>query len=303
MASTMTSELSNPLLSVVIPCHNAAAMLGTQLDALIRQRWRHPWEIVLVDNCSTDSLMEVVRKYRHSLPQLRIVTAYERKSQAYALNTGIAQARSTAIAMCDADDEVAPGWVQAMGDALLEQEAVAGRIDTRKLNPAWLQATFGQHPQQEGLQTSFYPPYFRHAGSGNFGIRRQIHSTVGGFDEAIPYLFDTEYCWRLHEAGVRLHYSADALVHIRLRATLRGIYVQSRNWSQWEVLVAQKAQTMSHRDWWRWRAYMGQWVTVMKRTPSLLEHKETRALLAWRVGRLVGRLHGAVQFGCPPLEG
>ena len=193
--------------------------------------------------------------------------------------------------------------MQAMGEALGDHEAIAGRIDTRKLNPEWLQATFGQHPQQEGLQTSFYSPYFTHAGSGNFGIRRPTHQGIGGFDETIPYLFDTEYCWRLHQAGVRLYYCADATVHIRLRATLRGIYVQSRNWSQWEVLVAQKARALSPREWWRWRAYMRLWLAVMRRSRSLLKSQETRALLAWRIGRMVGRLRGAVQFRCPPLEG
>lgn len=115
-----------PQLSIIIPCHNAAAVLGLQLDALTRQTWRYPWEIVLVDNCSTDALTDVVLRYRDYLPQLRVITAPARKSQAYALNTGMAQARSDAIALCDADDEVAPGWVKAMGEALLEHEAVAG---------------------------------------------------------------------------------------------------------------------------------------------------------------------------------
>lgn len=290
-------------LSVVIPCHNAATVLRQQLDALVGQQWRHPWEIVLVDNCSTDHLSDIVRDYACRCPDIRVVPALGRKSQAYALNVGVASARSDEIAICDADDEAAPGWVQAMGEALLKHDAVAGRIDTRKLNPDWLQTTFGHHPQQEGLQTSFYPPYFTHGGSGNFAIRRQIHTAIGGFDETIPYLFDTEYCWRLHQAGVRLQYVAEATVHVRLRATLRGIYVQSRNWSQWEVLVAKKAATAQQPELWRWRAYMQLWLDVMKRSPSLLTDRETRVLLAWRIGRLVGRFRGAIQFHCSPLDG
>jgi glycosyltransferase involved in cell wall biosynthesis len=290
-------------LSVVIPCHNAASVICGQLESLVGQQWRHPWEIVLVDNCSTDQLTHIVRDYVRHFPNIRMVAASARKSQAYALNVGIANARSDAIAICDADDATAPGWVEAMGEALLKHDAVAGRIDTQKLNPDWLQATFGHHPQQKGLQTSFYPPYFPHAGSGNFGIRRQIHNAIGGFDETIPYLFDTEYCWRLHQAGVRLQYVAEATVHIRLRSTLRGIYAQSRNWSQWEVLVAKKAAPPQQTEWWRWRAYGQTWLAVLKRAPSLLTDRETRVLLAWRVGRLVGRFRGAIQFHCSPLEG
>ncbi len=92
-------------------------------------------------------------------------------------------------------------------------------------------------------------------------------------------------------------------MHIRLRATLRGIYVQSRNWSQWEVLVVKKAAISQQPDLWRWRTYLQMWLTVMKCAPSLLTNRDTRVLLAWRVGRLVGRFRGAIQFHCSPVEG
>lgn len=256
-----------------------------------------------MDNCSTDNLLDIARKYARRLPNMRVVSALGRKAQPYALNVGIAGARSEAIAICDADDEVAKGWVQAMGEALMEHEAVVGRMDTQKLNPDWLHAARGPHHQQHGLQTSFFPPYFTYGGSGNFGIRRQIHNAIGGFDETIRYLFDTEYCWRLHQAGVRLQYIGGATVQIRLRATIRGIYVQSRNWSEWETLVAKKARTTQQRELWRWRAYMGMWLTVLKRFPSLLATRETRVLLVWRIGRMVGRFRGALLFRCAPLNG
>ena len=39
-------------LAVIIPCHNESETLAEQLDALVEQRWGHPWEIVVVDNLS-----------------------------------------------------------------------------------------------------------------------------------------------------------------------------------------------------------------------------------------------------------
>ena len=100
---------SNIKLSVVIPCHNAASVICGQLESLVGQQWRHPWEIVLVDNCSTDQLTHIVRDYTRQFPYIRMVPASARKSQAYALNVGIANARSDAIAICDADMATAPG--------------------------------------------------------------------------------------------------------------------------------------------------------------------------------------------------
>ncbi len=162
---TMSPQIQ---LSVVIPCHNAATVIGDQLNSLVGTQWRYPWEIILVDNCSTDDLTHIKRDFACRFPYIRVVAASGRKSQAYALNVGIASAHSDAIAICDADDVTGQGWVQAMGEALLKHDAVAGRIDTQKLNPDWLQTTFGHHPQQDGLQTSFYPPLLFARGERKF---------------------------------------------------------------------------------------------------------------------------------------
>ena len=47
-------------LTVVIPAHNAAATLGRQLDALVAQEWSGSWEVVVVDNRSTDATVYCV---------------------------------------------------------------------------------------------------------------------------------------------------------------------------------------------------------------------------------------------------
>ena len=68
-------------LSVIIPCYNAATTIAGQLDALTGQRWSHQWEVIVVNNHSTDGSMEVVERYRTRLPQLRIVDAFARRSR------------------------------------------------------------------------------------------------------------------------------------------------------------------------------------------------------------------------------
>lgn len=48
-----------PRLSVIIPCLNAADTIGKQLEALARQEWSEPWEVVILDNGSTDETLAV----------------------------------------------------------------------------------------------------------------------------------------------------------------------------------------------------------------------------------------------------
>jgi glycosyltransferase involved in cell wall biosynthesis len=290
-----------PALSVVIPCYNAEAVVGQQLEALALQEWDKSWEVIVSNNGSTDRSLDVVSSFSSRLKNLRLVDASSRRGQPYALNVGIAAARSHQIAICDADDVVGTGWVAAMGEALNKHELVAGRMDTKRLNPAWIHASIGQHQQEVGLQTSSFPPYLPHAGSGNLGVRRSVHESIGGFNEAFPYLLDTDYCFRAQLGGAKLQYVPEALVHIRMRQSLKGIYLQTRNWSQYESLLYKQYRQVDSAELWRWRAYFEVWLALLKRTPSLLRTPEGRGLLVWRLGRQIGGLRGAVLHGVPPV--
>lgn len=56
-------------------------------------------------------------------------------------------------------------------------------------------------------------------GGNNLGIKRSLHDAIGGFDESILLLEDVDYCWRIQEAGMKLHYAPDALLHFRFAIT------------------------------------------------------------------------------------
>src|SRR3954452_8254427 len=119
-------------LSVGIPCLNAASTLGVQLAALTRQSWPGGWEVIVADNGSTDGSREIVESYRGRLPGLELVDASDRRGQAHARNAGAAAASGDAFLFGDADDEVAPGWLAALGRALAVHEFVACRYDNQK---------------------------------------------------------------------------------------------------------------------------------------------------------------------------
>src|SRR6185295_6515304 len=61
------------LTSVVIPAYNAAATIGAQLDALAAQTYNGAWEVLVCDNGSSDTTLEVVASYTDRLPRLRVV--------------------------------------------------------------------------------------------------------------------------------------------------------------------------------------------------------------------------------------
>jgi glycosyltransferase involved in cell wall biosynthesis len=290
-------------LSVVIPCLNAADTIGIQLDALINQEWKQPWEIIVADNGSTDDSRVIIESYRDRLPNLRIVDASARRGQPYALNCGAAAAMGEALAFCDADDEVAPGWVAAMGEALRDHDAVACRIDYKKLNPAWVQSIFREHAQQHGrLLKAWFPPYLWHAGGGTLGVKKSLHEAVGGFDEALPYQHDTDFCFKLQLRGVDLHCVPEAVLHIRCRGTLLALLRQACKWAEYSVLLYKMYRLQeTEGDLHLWKRFMFQWKHILRSFTCIRFGKSDQAVWIWRLGWQLGRLIGSLKYHVPPV--
>lgn len=86
--------------------------------------------------------------------------------------------------------------------------------------------------QELGLHdTGGYLPF---AGAHNLGVKKTLHNAIGGFDESMRVLEDIDYCWRIQQAGTKLHYVPDALIYFRFRHTLKGMFRRS-----WDMGSAQ----------------------------------------------------------------
>jgi GT2 family glycosyltransferase len=278
--------------SVVIPCLDAADTLGVQLAALAAQEHAGQWEVVVADNGSRDGSRELAASFRGRLPGLRVVDAGDRPGQAHARNAGAAAARGEALLFLDADDEVAPGWLAAMAAALAEHDFVACRYDNEALNPEWVRDTH-LNPQRDGVTVYDYPPYLPHAGGGGLGIRRAVHETVGGFDESMAALEDTDYCWRVQRAGHRLAFAPDAVVRIRHRRDLRSMFRQGWRFGRWNVAIYKRYRPLGMP---RLGVLPGvlRWGKLVLNTPALLLSRGGRARWTWMMGWRLGRLQGCL---------
>lgn len=289
------SDPVHPLkLSVVIPCLNAEATLGAQLEALARQSWPGEWEVIVADNGSTDHSREIVERYRGRIPGLRLVNASDRRGQAHARNMGAAAAAGDAFLFCDADDEVGAGWLAAMGRALAVNDFVACRYDQEKLNPVAVRRTH-LNPQKDGLTRYDYPDFLPHAGGGGLGVRRRVHEAVGGFDETLPALEDTDYCWRIQLAGFGFHFVPEAVVHIRHRHDLGSIYRQGVSYGKHNVLIYSRYRSKGMPRL-GWVPGLLRWGKLIARTPLMVLTREGRARWLWQLGWRVGRLEGCFKY-------
>ncbi|HID65333.1 MAG TPA: glycosyltransferase [Anaerolineae bacterium] len=279
-------------LSVVIPCYNAADTIAAQLEALVSQRWTKPWEVIISDNGSNDELPAVVERFKEKLPNLRVVDSSDRRGAAHARNVGALAAIGEALAFCDADDEVAPGWVAAIGAALSEHDFVASRFDIEKLNTTWVQKSHA-NPQRDGLNQYRYPPYLPHAGGSGLGVKRALHQTIGGFDESMPILEDTDYCWRIQLAGTELHFVPNAVIHVRYPDTFCGIFRQARGYAEHNVLLYKRYRTLGMPKL-SWRKGVAAWARLLRRLLRI-RSKGDLAACVWQLGWRIGRLQGCIK--------
>lgn len=275
--------------SVIIPVHNSARYLPTLLDSL-RQQTAHDWEVVAVDNRSTDDSLRILTNSTLSAP-LRLHRADERANPSYARNVGATVATGDKLLFVDADDAVLSGYVRLMSEALDEHPMVTSRVDSAALNPDGVREVFGATWQSEGIDTYFgFLP-----GCGvNIGIRRDLFEKLGGFPEEFSGSEDIAFAWKAHLAGVRVHFVADAVYLYRHRESLADLFRQAANWGRDNALLYARFRQhgMPGRSW---RLAVREWTETI-RDVLVARNDLERGRAAVRFGFCVGRLKGSAKY-------
>jgi glycosyltransferase involved in cell wall biosynthesis len=226
------------VISVVIPVFNGAGLLDEQLGSLAEQTFDGDWELLVVDNGSTDDSVAIAERWMASLP-LRVLSCPEKGVNA-ARNAGVKASVGTKLAFLDHDDVADPGWLAAMDRALDVHRLVGGRLEYERLNSAELLAGRDQRLATMEL------PNFRgapHALGCNMGCLRTTFDALGGFDALLPCgADDTDFFFRAHHAGIEAAFISDAVVAYRLRDTRRGYRRQIHNYAIAQAQLDAKLQ-------------------------------------------------------------
>jgi glycosyltransferase involved in cell wall biosynthesis len=105
----MSADL--PRLTVVVPNYNHAQYLPRCLDAVLGQSVP-PFEILVIDDASTDNSLDVLARYAQRHPSLRIERNDRNRGVVFGLNRGLELARGDYVCFPAADDELQPGYVE-----------------------------------------------------------------------------------------------------------------------------------------------------------------------------------------------
>lgn len=206
---------SFPFVSVIVPVYNMADMIGDCVEALLAQDYPEDrYEIIIVDNDSTDGTAEVIKRY-----PVKYILEDEVHTSYAARNAGARVAKGEALAFCDADQLATESWLAnllyywpderyvAFGGPCLWLDG-AGSLLARYTGRQGFDTTAGEEDRDVDW---WY--------GGNICFRAEAFRAAGGFDRAYAAGGTEPLCQQIREqTGKKILYIADALQWHRPRA-------------------------------------------------------------------------------------
>lgn len=275
---------NNQGISIVICCHNSSQRLSTTLAHLAQQHTPShiPWEIIVVDNASTDNTAQVAQNYligRTSTP-LRVVCEPQ-PGLIFARQRGFREAQYEFVNFIDDDNWVASNWVETIYRVMLEHpeagacggksEAVA-EVDL----PVWLKRHEGKYAIGNQAEASCDVTWTRgYLWGAGLTIRKSAWEFLisNGFSPLLTGRIggrlaagdDSEICLALRLAGWKLWYderleiqhylSAARLRWDYLKRLVRGFGASSVLLSVYKMILVKNVNTLRGRTGkiWLWK--------------------------------------------------
>ncbi len=206
--------MTEPIVSVVIPAYNAAATIGEALKALRAQAGAPQFELIVVDNGSTDATGAVSRSLGAA------VLVETTRGPSAARNRGLRAARGSIVAHLDADTVPSRRWLREMLVPFSDPSVALVAGNTLCYPPStpaerYVQAS-GLYDTLRAIRRTPFP----FAPSLNLAVRREAALAVGAWPEDLSTGEDVDFSHRILRAyGTPIAYAERAVLYHRTRAT------------------------------------------------------------------------------------
>ncbi len=220
-----------PKISIVVVTYNNRELNRLCLESIYaRTEWPH-FEVIVVDNGSTDGTHELLAEAEGARPNLRVIRNENNRGFAAANNQGLTAASGSVLVMLNNDTIVTRGWATALARHLVsnpklgmigpvtnaianEAKVEIGYSDVRDL-PVWAASWIRAHDDE-----TFPIPMLAFFCAA---MRRDVWESVGPLDErfGVGMFEDDDYSRRLRDQGWDIRCARDAFIHHWQKASFR----------------------------------------------------------------------------------
>jgi GT2 family glycosyltransferase len=221
------ADFRQPSVSIVIPTCDGADLLEPCLSGLVDTVPRHlQAEFIVVDDGSTDETSSVVARWSSADDRVRLVRNAENLGFVDSCNRGAAEADGEALVFLNNDTLPIHGWLQPLIRTLFQDEGI-GAVGGMLVYPnGTLQeagavvfsdgtgANFGKHDPEPDRPRYRFLRDVDYCSAALLTTRRATFERLAGFDTLFRpgYYEETDYCFRLREAGLRTVYQPESII-------------------------------------------------------------------------------------------
>lgn len=203
--------------SVIVCTYNGAETIEECIESLLNQAFEDKYEIIIVDDGSTDDTKDVVKRFVDN-EQVRLIEHETNRGLSAARNTGWQEAEGEFVAYIDDDAVAPPDWLSALYDRYDEDvDGVGGYPET------YYDDIIGKYEVARGLYR--YGPNAEHIkgpGGMNMSFRRTVLEDLNGFDEEFVHIGDdADLGERLQSRDFNYVIDPDITVHHKFPRTIR----------------------------------------------------------------------------------
>lgn len=216
-----------PLTSIVIVTHNQLAFTHQCVES-IRFVTDEPYELIFVDNGSTDGTVEYLRSQSNT----RVIANPQNRGYPAAANQGLQAATGSQILLLNNDVVVATGWLRRLLTALYSQPDIGlvGPCSNNAPAPQKIEATYDDLSGMDGFAWEWAKQrdgnrlVTESLGGFCMLVRREVVERIGLLDErfGLGTMEDDDFCLRARRAGFRAAVAQDSFIHHIGHQTFRG---------------------------------------------------------------------------------
>lgn len=225
------------MVSIVIPAYNEEAQISKVLNSLSQQKADFQFEVIVVNNGSTDSTTDIASSYKNRLA-ISVINELK-KGRGSARAAGFAVAKGDIILSTDADAVVPSDWIEKMIEHFKNPKIIAVTGIFRIQDCSFI--TNSIFNIISFLSTYLYRMIFGYfwVCGANFAVRKNAYRTVGGFSKIANGMEDVELSSRLRKHG-KIIFDPNLIVITsgrRLKGRfLQGLYEYLRSFVDFNLL-------------------------------------------------------------------